>query len=134
MALDRAGTLTLINATPFNWDRLYSHSYQMINWDYPEQIKSGEIVSVEVDWSILGNRKDAAGETTYGFKTDTGHNAEFQLQASYDGSRQFHVLYENTSTFGNPPGSTGDLQWSQDAPNPFIFAGQLEASFTSTNP
>jgi hypothetical protein len=134
MALSRAGSLTLINATPFDWSRIYEHSYQMTKWDFPEQVKSGDIVSVEVDWSILGKREDAAGEASYAFKTDTGHNAEFQLQASYDGSRQLDVLYENSSTVGNPPGSTADLQWSRDAPNPFIFSGQQQASFASTNP
>ena len=134
MALDRAGSLTLINATPFDWSRIYSHSYQMTAWDYPEQIASGEIVSVAIDWSILGHRNDAAGEATYAFTTETGHAAEFQLQASYDGDRQMHVLYENTSTYGNSLGSTGDLQWSRSAPNPFMFSGTGEGSFGSTNP
>lgn len=111
MALSKSGALTLINATPFDWYRIYEHAYQMTRWDFPEQVKAGDIVSVEVDWSILGRREDSGGEATYSFKTDTGHDAEFQLQASYDGSRQYHVLSENTSTFGNPHGSTGDLQW-----------------------
>ena len=134
MALSKAGGLTLINATPFDWNLRYEHAYQMTKWDFPDQVKAGDVVSVEVDWSILGRREDAAGEATYSFTTDTGHDAEFQLQASYDGSRQFHVLYENTSTFGNPPGSSYDLQWSKDAPNPFLFSGQQQASFASTNP
>ncbi|ETN46071.1 uncharacterized protein HMPREF1541_00255 [Cyphellophora europaea CBS 101466] len=134
MALSKAGSLNLINATPFDWSKIYDHSYQMSEWDFPEQVKSGDIVSVEVDWSVLGSREDSAGEASYSFTTDTGEDAELQFKATYDGNRQFHVLYENSSTFGNPPGSTADLQWSKDAPNPYVFSGQQQASFASTNP
>jgi hypothetical protein len=134
MTLSSPGDLTLINATPFEWSRTYTHSYQMTAWDFPEKVKSGEIISVPVDWSILGNRNDAAGEASYLFTTDEGTVDEFQFQASFDGRERFHVLYENTSTFGNPPGADIDLEWDSGAGNPFIFSGKRKASFESTNP
>lgn len=134
MALTKAGALTLINATPFDWALRYQHADQMTEWDFPDQVKAGDVIGVAVDWDSKGNREDSTGEATYSFTTDTGHDAEFQLKASYDGSNQFHVLFENTSTFGNIPGSDYNLQWSEDAPNPFIFSGKQEASFASTNP
>lgn len=134
MAVSKAGALTLINATPFDWALRYHNAYQMTEWDFPEQIKAGDVIGVEVSWDSKGNRDDSAGEATYSFTTDTGHDAEFQLKASYDGSEQVHVLFENTSTFGNIPGSDYNLQWSKDAPNPFVFSGKEQASFASTNP
>lgn len=135
MSVAKDGALNIINATPFDWNRIYSHEYQMGSWDLPEVIKSGDIVGVTVDWSILGNRDDSAGEATYAFLTDTGHDSELQFQAKYNGSPQMFVELTNASTFGNPPSDPPiDLQYSSDTTNPFIYSGAVRASFASTHP
>ena len=136
MSVAKDGALNIINATPFDWRKIYSHSYQLGSWDLPDEIKSGEIAGVQVDWNLLvGSRDDSAGEATYSFKTDTGHDAEFQVQATYKDGPQIHVEMTNTSTFGNPPpDALLDLVYSKDTTTPFIFSGALEDSFASTNP
>jgi hypothetical protein len=38
---DSSGNLTIINATPFVWQRTLEQSYQMFTWDFPEIINPG---------------------------------------------------------------------------------------------
>jgi hypothetical protein len=130
----KAGALAIINATPFDWKRIYTHNYQMGSWDLPEEIKSGDIAGVEIDFSILGHKEVSAGEATYSFKSDTGHESELQFQARYDKGPQMFVELTNASTFGNPPSDPPvDLVYSSDTTNPFIYSGDLRASFASTH-
>jgi hypothetical protein len=40
--MGQGGYLSLINATPFSWHKIYEHSYQMNSWDFPDVINPGE--------------------------------------------------------------------------------------------
>lgn len=40
--MGEGGYLSLINATPYAWHKLYQHSYQLNSWNFPDVISSGE--------------------------------------------------------------------------------------------
>jgi hypothetical protein len=134
IGIGMAGNLTIINATPFPWHKTFQHSYQMTEWDFPQQIGAGEIVTVATEWQWMGNRNDDAGEAGYSFTAEDGSTVGFQFHADHKGSPQLSVLLDSASTFGNPPGSRIDLDFTNDGDTPFIFSGNQKASFASSNP
>jgi hypothetical protein len=133
MDLGLSGNLTIINATPFTWQRTFQHAYQMIEWDLPNQIAPGEIRTVSTQWGFLGKMSDDAAETGYSFNTPGGQ-VGFQVQARYAKAPQLKVLLDRASTFGNPQGSSIDLGFVDYEDTPFIFSGRGQGSFGSTNP
>ena len=129
-----AGNLTIINATPFSWQKTFQHAQQMAKWDLPDRIDPGELVTVATEWGFTEDRSGDTGVTGYSFSTPSGDDVGFQFQAHHNDGPQLSVLLDNSSTFGNPTGSSIDLGFTNDGENPFIFSGNQKASFESTNP
>jgi hypothetical protein len=133
MEIGLGGNLTIINATPFAWQRTFQHSYQMTQWEFPSQINPGEKVSVTPEWGFLGRPSDDAAEAGYSISMGAAGDVGFQFQARYSNSPQVSVLLDQVSTIGNPPGSAINLDFATLGDTPFIFSGNQQASFQSTN-
>ena len=129
-----AGDLSIINATPFPWHKAFQHAHQMVQWEFPDLIEAGEIVTVASEWDLKGDRSDNTGETGYTFTAPSGDDLAFQFQAHYDDGPQLSVVLDNFSTSGNPEGSSIDLGVTDSGIASFIFSGSQPQSFASTNP
>ena len=134
MDISAAGNLTIVNATPFPWQKTFQNGYQMAQWDFPDRIEAGEIATVASAWGSVGNMSAAGGDAGYSFSMASEEDIGFQFQASYNEGPRLSVLLDNASTLGNPAGSTIDLGFTDDAENSFIFSGTKLASLQSTNP
>ena len=129
-----AGNLSIINATPFPWHKAFQHAHQMIQWDFPDRIQPGEIVTVASEWGLEGDRVDDTGDVGYSFTTPLGNDVGFQFQAHYEEAPLLSVLLNDVGTIGNPPGSRIDLGFVDKGEEVFIFSGSQKASFESTQP
>ncbi len=106
----------------------------MQHWNFPEKIHPGHLVSVPAVWGVAGDISGDNAQARYSIALEDGTTVGFQLQAQYGDGPKFVVVYDNTSTFGNPPGTSINLGFANDAETPFIFSGELQESFESTNP
>jgi hypothetical protein len=91
------------------------------------------LVSVPVDFGILGVSTDDGAEVNY---TVTGQE-NFQIHAqvhSGNAGSDLSVNYGQISSIGNPLGSTIDLGFWAFNDEAFILSGSDAASFSSTNP
>jgi hypothetical protein len=129
-----AGNISIINATPFAWQRTIQNAHQMTTWEFPDTVEPGELVTVATEWGTTGLRSDDVANAGYSFSTPSGEDVGFQFQAAFGNSPQLSVLLDNSSTFGNPPGTTIDLSFTDETITPFILSGQTKAALESTNP
>src|SRR4029077_14673409 len=83
------GTVVIVNATKYNWQRTYQHSYQMNSWNFPEVVGAWEKVTVYVEWdqNVFDNWGDDGGEAEYTFQDPNGklRTEKFQFQARWPG-------------------------------------------------
>jgi hypothetical protein len=106
----------------------------MTTWEFPETVGPGELVTVATEWGTEGLRSDDMANAGYSFSTPSGEDMSFQFQAAFSDSPHLSVLLDNSSTFGNPPGSTIDLSFTNETITPFILSGQTKAALASTSP
>lgn len=125
--MGQGGNITLVNGTGYEWQRTYTHAYQMNSWDFPATIPAGGSVSVYVEWNEgIGNHKeDDAGEVTY---TLAGTSFNFQVQARATNGFTLQVLL-GLPALNYPQGSTIPVGWDWNK-NPsgghveFVLAGE----------
>ena len=131
VAMGMGGFLTLINATPYEWDLIYHHSFCMNGWDsaFPTSIGPGgaERIYVEFDtWEVFDDTQDAA-EAIYSFGPSSSPFS-FQVQArGNSGANVFdphlQIQFDNFQTPGNPRGSILNLGWNHGYPHAVATSG-----------
>ncbi|KAF7791758.1 hypothetical protein EIP86_002782 [Pleurotus ostreatoroseus] len=127
------GTFTLINGTPYTWQKTGQHSYQMNSWYFPDTIASGTTYRAFVEWdkNPFKHLGDDSGDVTFRLE---GTDKHFQLRARVVKNQLILQAYlDGITTAGNPQGSTIDLGWRHDQDTPFILCGTVE-HFWSSNP
>ncbi|PMD27267.1 PLC-like phosphodiesterase [Hyaloscypha hepaticicola] len=133
ISLVEAGTggyVTLINASPYDWNLTYSHSYQM-DFKPAQLIPAGTSHEQYVEFYY---NKDDAAEATYEL-VGSSEPASFQLQARGSGGMHLQVYYLDTLTsLNNPERSTIPLGFEHDGGVSFILAGDGIEPYISTNP
>ena len=117
-----SGFITLVNGTPYQWNRLGQQSMQMTTWDFPAQIPPQQSISVLVEW---GNEQSWA-QSTYSL---AGTGSIFQVQGVL-GSLQVYLLA--ISTQNNAQDSAIILGWVPNDYVNFILSGR-EGNFSSSN-
>ncbi|KAG9251236.1 uncharacterized protein F5Z01DRAFT_663639 [Emericellopsis atlantica] len=99
--------LTLMNGTPYNWQRNYSHSYQMVGWkqESPLSVKAGEAVQflIQPSEGLFDRSTDSAGELVYHLE---GTSTPMAFELKYRHNKQKY-RWEAQITF------RGDLMSSQ---------------------
>lgn len=129
--MGQGGSITLVNATQYDWSNTYQHSYQMNSWGFPSTIPAGSSTTVYVEWdqNIFHTTKDDTGEVTY---TLNGTDLNFQVQARVSNGFNLQIVFTNLATLGNSQGSTIDLGWNHNGCVNFILSGE-KGNFTSSN-
>ncbi|UKZ46462.1 hypothetical protein TrVGV298_000665 [Trichoderma virens] len=130
--------ITLINATPYEWQRGYIHDYQMPNWeeDFPQLIYPGESVSVLTQpRKISGNWEDSAAEVVYHL-VGTSEPMSFMVKFNNRGSSSLKVEFlDALSSMNNAMRSVHQFEITKfpGGGSAFILAGE-EGDFITNDP
>ncbi|THG95539.1 hypothetical protein EW026_g6133 [Hermanssonia centrifuga] len=130
------GSFVLINMTPYNWNQIYIHSYQMNAWGFPQSVPAGSMAKVYVEWdqSIFDDQEDDGGQVIYQLQ-GAPISASFQLQASATTtSFNLQAYYTNIATTSHPLGSVVDLGWVHDGNTVFVLSGVPGLLMNTINP
>ena len=132
--MGQGGFITLVNGTPYDWQRSHRHSYQMASWDdsFPAAVKAGTSARVYVEFSqgIFSNSSDDGGEVAYRLD-GTPHG--FEIQARSSGGFFLQAAFTQIAPLGHPQGSTVRLGWEHNGSVHFVLSGTTGA-FTATHP
>ena len=123
--MGQGGVIGLVNGTPYDWDLIYIHSYQMEAWQFPAVIGAGAAITeyVEFQEGIGIHSGDDAGEAKYRLR---GTDKTFEVQVR--GSPHFHlqVWFETLATPDVSAGQTVDLGWIHNGQVEFILSGSVD--------
>ncbi|KAF7556105.1 hypothetical protein G7046_g6378 [Stylonectria norvegica] len=129
--------ITLVNGTPYRWERGYIHWYQMDDWyeDWPMTIHPGESINVHAKRRGGMSAVDSAAEVAYHLR-GTSKPMSFMVQrrsfGRLDRDVNIHFL-EDLQTKGNPKLSDHDLGFHVPPGGVnFVLAGK-EGDFYSTS-
>ncbi|PGH08809.1 hypothetical protein AJ80_07768 [Polytolypa hystricis UAMH7299] len=103
--LPSRGYLVLVNGSPYNWVRTYTHSYGMRTWDWPD-IPAAQSVQVPYEFNLLGTVSDSAGEASYRLE---GTDKTFQVRISARDGFRAGVNLDGMSTHDVNKGTTVNL-------------------------
>jgi hypothetical protein len=128
------GFVTLINASPYDWKLIYSHSYQM-EWQPAKLIPAGTSHEQYLEyWYNHGDNGDDAAEATYEL-VGSHVPSSFQLQARQSRGKHLRIEYlDGLSSLNNPKDSIIDLGFEHDGGVSFILSGDGVEPYLSTNP
>ncbi|KAL7957410.1 PLC-like phosphodiesterase [Trichoderma compactum] len=129
--------ITLINATPYKWQRGYIHQYQMPDWenDFPQLIYPGELAGVLIqpskgyrDWA------DSAAEVVYHL-VGTSEPMSFMVKFNNRHDTLKVEFLESLSSMNNAKASVHDFEIKNfpDSGVAFIIAGE-EGDFITNDP
>ncbi|KKO97371.1 hypothetical protein THAR02_10526 [Trichoderma harzianum] len=129
--------ITLINATPYTWQRNYIHQYQMPDWkeDFPEHISPGDIAPVLIQASKgYRNWADSAAEVVYDI-VGTSEPMSFMVKFENRHVTLKVEFLESLSSMNNAKGSihTFEIANFPGTASAFIIAGQ-EGHFITNDP
>ncbi|KAH7106890.1 PLC-like phosphodiesterase [Auriculariales sp. MPI-PUGE-AT-0066] len=129
------GTLVLVNGTPYTWQLVGVHSYQLSKWSFPRTVSPFAAVAVNVQRSDapFRDRTQDGGEATFGIVgTSSSNPLSFVVQARADNGLPFRLQVQLTSvaTQGNPIGSLVSLGWVVDGQINFVLAGKYNNTGT----
>jgi len=132
-----AGSLVLVNGTPYSWQLTNIHSYQLVQWSFPRAIPpfSSTAVTVQRDDAPLRDRNQDGGEATYTIIGAPGTKPlMFQVQARADNGLPFRlqVLLQSVAAQNKPVGSLITLGWVVRGQTNFVFAGSYNPTATGT--
>ncbi|KAG6000200.1 hypothetical protein E4U21_005743 [Claviceps maximensis] len=130
--------VSLINATPYRWHLVYSHSYQLKRWnhEWPTWIMPGASVTVRVNNFGYGKKalRDSAGEVTYEL-LKTKKPASFQVQ--YRPGKQHSVWVQFRDQLKTPDtvrlDTARNLGFSREPGGVGFMLAGTEGDFVSNN-
>lgn len=124
----RAGYVTLINATPYDWKLSYSHSYQM-DWNFPVAVKAG--TSHEQYIKFKKDNKDDGAEAFY-YLENSPSPASFIVKARPP--KHIEIQFQETlASLNNPEESTINVGFVEKGAVSFVLSGDT-GSYISSNP
>lgn len=127
--------ITLLNATPYPWTMIYTHSYQMRNWStlWPQTIPPGTTVRVQNQASLIKycDPDDTAAEVTYQLE-GTKKPAAFQIQFRSGKHHSIWVQFrDELESLHNAKNTEHQIGWNlYPGGVGFVLAG-LEGDFLS---
>ncbi|KAL6834852.1 PLC-like phosphodiesterase [Trichoderma camerunense] len=129
--------ITLINATPYKWQRGYIHQYQMPDWeeDFPEHIDPGDMAPVLIQPSKYHhNWADSAAEVVYDI-VGTSEPMSFMVKFNNRHNTLTVEFLHSLSSMNNAKGSIHefDITTFPGTASGFIIAGQ-EGHFITNDP
>ena len=128
LARPRAGYVTLINATPYDWKLISNHFYQ-VEWDFPGVIKAG--TSQEQYVKFKKDHHDDGAEAVYSLEKSPSP-ASFIVKAR--APKHIEIQFqESLTTLNNPMGSTINLGFVENGAVSFVLSGDT-GSYISSNP
>lgn len=133
-AVGKRGWITLVNSTPYKWQLVTTHRYQMRQWQPLQSVDAGVTQEFYYEYSTKTNEDDAA-EASYAIE---GHprNASFTIQARTRREKRIEVQFQGgLSSLNNPEGTLLDIGREEEGTVPFILAGDgLDIPLISNNP
>ncbi|PNP49603.1 hypothetical protein THARTR1_09614 [Trichoderma harzianum] len=129
--------MTLINATPYTWQRGYIHQYQMPDWDkdFPKLIYPGELAAVLIQPSkSYANWADSAAEVVYDL-VGTSEPMSFMVKFNNRHNTLKVEFLQSLSSMNNAMASVHDYEITRfpGGASAFIIAGE-EGDFISNDP
>jgi hypothetical protein len=124
-----SGSVTLINATPYDWELSSSHSYQ-VDWNWPKTIPAG--TSHEQYVKFNKDHHDDGAEAYYSLvKSPTP--ASFAVKARPP--KHIEIQFQDQlSSLNNPEHSTLNLGWVENGDVCFVLSGNGDGPYISSNP
>ncbi|PNY23102.1 Uncharacterized protein TCAP_06950 [Tolypocladium capitatum] len=124
----------VINSTPYRWARGYNHSYQVLDWRWPEYIDPGESFQLIAKQRNGYSTQDSAAEVDYQLE-GTSKPMSFQVQYRKGFPHKVWVGFkEELETMNNHKRSQHELGFlSMPGGVGFILAG-TEGHFISNDP
>ncbi|KAL3421997.1 PLC-like phosphodiesterase [Phlyctema vagabunda] len=119
------GSFNLINASPYNWTRTGFNQYQMVSWDFPERLNSGEVYGGYVEYSdgVFSTLEDDYGDLTYSF--DGAPNVHIFVRAErydeYASDTSMNIYVELTKSSGDV--ARTDLGFRHDGSVDYVVVG-----------
>ncbi|KAK4075404.1 uncharacterized protein Triagg1_4525 [Trichoderma aggressivum f. europaeum] len=128
---------TLINATPYRWQRGYIHQYQMPDWetDFPQLIYPGELAAILIQPSKgYKNWADSAAEVVYHL-VGTSEPMSFMVKFNYRHEALQVEFLESLSSMNNAKASVHDfdIKTFPYGASAFTIAGE-EGDFITNDP
>jgi hypothetical protein len=128
LAKARAGYVTLINATPYDWKLSGSHSYQ-VEWNFPKIVKAG--TSYEQYIKFNKDHHDDGAEAFY-YLENSPSPASFIIMARPP--KHIKIQFqESLASLNNPESSILNLGFVENGAVSFILSGD-SGSYISSNP
>ncbi|KAL7914880.1 PLC-like phosphodiesterase [Trichoderma velutinum] len=129
--------MTLINATPYTWQRSYIHQYQMPDWenDFPELIHPGKSASVLIQPSkSYADWADSAAEVVYDL-VGTSEPMSFMVKFNNRYNSLKVEFLHALSSMNNAMASVHDFEITEfpGGGSAFIIAGK-EGDFITNDP
>ncbi|KAI0615204.1 PLCXc domain-containing protein, partial [Pyrenophora tritici-repentis] len=123
------GSITLVNASPFDWTLSGSHSYQMDTWQWPT-ISAGMASSISVEFSTRGHTSDDAGEAYYNIDRTS---EKFTILARKPSDYELTISLDNMSTKQNPKGTNVNLGFRHNAAVNWILSTDAAGTWWSNS-
>ncbi|PHH62364.1 hypothetical protein CDD81_7226 [Ophiocordyceps australis] len=124
--------ISVINATPYPWTRVYVHDYQMVGWDkWPKLISPGETIEVAAERYSFHSISDTAAEVRYSLE---GTSSPMGFQMEYRQNKDIQVRFMgDLETMNNGKESMVNLGFlRRPGGTGFLLAGD-EGNFISNN-
>ncbi|KAM4063908.1 LysM domain-containing protein [Hirsutella rhossiliensis] len=133
--MDHDTWVSLINATPYRWARVYQHSYQMGSWGvWPEYLEPGQSVQTLAERRNGFFIEDSAAEVRYQLE---GTARPMGLQVEYRRGLAHRVwvrFVDELETLNNARGTEHELGFVRRPGGVgFLLAGSEEAGFVSND-
>ena len=127
------GFLSFTNGSPFEWQLVSQHSYQM-DWSPPSIVPSGSNVEQYLEWWYdWGPNGDCGAEATYTL-VGSPIPASFTVQARQKNGKRIQIqLRDELSCIGHPRDSVIELDFIKNGGVAWILAGSGVA-YTCSNP
>lgn len=133
--MGQGAQFTVVNGTPYAFKRVQQDSYQMNNWNFPDQVGPFSSQNVYIEWnqSIFHTTGDDQGNVT--FQIDTGNpgdNLTFKLHAAVVNDN-FHIYAScNFNSQTLPANTSVDLGWIHDGTMSYGVTGDRNSQFIAT--
>ncbi|PFH55353.1 hypothetical protein XA68_18512 [Ophiocordyceps unilateralis] len=129
--------ISLINATPYRWQRVYTHQYEADGWEesidsgggWPEYIESGQAAQVLVR-PVVWSEEDAAAEVRYQLQ-DT--SKPMGLQVEWRAHYTYVLFKDELETMNNGKLTEHALGWSEGTGGVGFMLAGTEGEFVSND-
>ena len=124
-----SGFVTLINATPFDWELTSSHAYQL-DWNFPSIVKAGTFYE-----QFIKFKKDHHDDGAEAYYTLVNSPSPVSFIVKARPPKHIEIQFQDTlSSLNNPENSVINLGFVENGAVSFVLSGNGDGPYISSNP